>query len=396
MDVFVHVPKSSGSTIRSILSRQYGVDQILYFEPDSSGWVGSQTPRQFVNEAIEKRGIKLLTGHYPFGVHLLTHKPSRYFSMVRDPIDRALSDYYYAFSYPHHRFRERIVSGQVSAEAYVTHKSYSPGGAQAAMIAGRARTSGGLVKTALQTIEHSFISVGITERFEESIMQFAKLLGWRPPLFIQRNVTQLQEGVSKERADVRFRVLNNYPDYFREDYEVYGEANKMLTAWIASEGEPYARALEAFREIQQDIASHTTEEVFERYEFGHDDALPPFATRYAGSDTLKTIDEYLKSPTESRPKTNFIGTVDAYGGTEITGWAADLLDDKPIHVTLRRHGRPCATALCNRPRPDLAEAGLDGSFGGFVIELEKPMEKPSEYVVCFEDTSFELTWHKKL
>jgi hypothetical protein len=258
------------------------------------------------------------------------------------------------------------------------------------MLAGRSTAVGGMVAAALENLKSCFIAVGVTERFEDSILRFAKLLRWRPPLYIQRNVTQLADEVAAERAAARARIAQDFAVYYRADYTVYNAADKALSDWIETEGAPYQRAREAFSEIQADIAKNTSEEMFERYEFGRDDQLPPFAARYADSTLYRVVSDYLEAPPRSTPKSNFMGTIDHFSGADIRGWATDLTVQEPIYVTLRRNGQPVAKTICNRRRDDLIQAGLSTAIAGFRFDLERPMESPSEYTVCFKDTLLEL------
>ena len=250
MDVFVHIPKSSGSTVRSILARQYGFRNILYFEPNSGEWKQhANSPHEFLQRQMAEHSPRLITGHEPFGIHLAIKQPCRYFSMVRDPVDRALSDYYYAFSFPGHRFREEVVSGSVSVEEYLSSGKYAYSYEQAEMLAGQWTALGGVAQVAIENVRNSFLVVGTVERFNELIMLLAKVFGWGPPLFIRKNVTKLDDSTYSARRTFSEQAHSKFELYFSEDYEVCRAVDRQLTEQIESEGELFARALEAYSEI---------------------------------------------------------------------------------------------------------------------------------------------------
>lgn len=392
MDVFVHIPKSSGTTIRAILSREYGVQNIVYYEPASSRWRdGVSSSDEFLKQEISDRSVSLITGHHRFGIHSLLKRHCRYFSMMRDPIDRALSDYYYAFSYVHHRFREEISSGKLSVEEFLTNGLYFGGNEQAEMLAGILCSPKDVVRTAIQQIWNSFMVVGISERFDESVLLMAKALGWKPPIFVMKNVTRLDSEMEKERADAGVQAHSYYAEPFESDYEVYRAADRHLSKLIHAEGTSFQHALESFREIQSDIATRAEGLVYEKYELREDDQLPEFAARFVGSNSYRTIEDYLREA-DSMPRSanNYVGAVDRIGPDRITGWAGDLSSNRPVHVTVWHLGERIATVACNIVRDDLSRAGFSPTPFGFEAKLKVPMTTPDDYAVCFDDSSIRL------
>jgi hypothetical protein len=386
MDVFIHIPKTSGSTIRSILSRQYGIEKILYFEPDASTWKQKKaSPVEFLKTEIAK-GIQLITGHYPFGIHALLKAPCRYFSMLRDPIERSLSEYYYAFSYEHHRFREEITSGTLSVDEFLTMPRCSPPNAQAAMLAGPWRSFDGELGAAIENIGTSFVVVGTAERFDESILMIAKAFGWAPPLFVNTNVTKLDDKTYARRAATS-KARDKYQQYFATDYELYNFADGFLSRCIEREGAPFSAALDAFREIQTDIAVHSSDDVFRLYELQSNDPLPAYALRFVGSEPYRQIEEYLQSARSTKGiGRNYVGRVDAVEGRTVVGWAVDLSRPEPIEVTAWHSGQRLLSTRCDIVREDLVVAGFSLGQIGFRMELSQPILDRAGFCVCFDET----------
>jgi hypothetical protein len=391
MDVFVHIPKSSGSTIRSILSRQYGVQAILYFEPNSGEWKHhASSPEEFLHQQMAQHPIYLITGHEPFGIHKTIRQPCRYFSMVRDPIDRALSDYYYAFSFPGHRFRREITSGKVSVDEYLTTGQYAYGYEQAAMLAGNCTSLGGPVQAAIDNVLNSFVLVGTAERFNESILLVAKALGWRPPLFVRRNVTKLKWADQKDRLTLREEAHSQFKSYFVDDYEVCQAVDLQLSKLIEREGATFAHALGAFAEIQNEIEACSGDRVFDLYEFRDDDRLPDFVARLIDSKPYKVIESYLKSPdTNHFSNKNYVGRIEMLSRNVIQGWAGDLSNSGPIEVTVWCDGNKIAKVNCDIPRPDLTERFGKGPQG-FYVELDEIVDNV-DYAVTFERSTLCLS-----
>jgi len=92
--IFVHIPKTSGTTFNSILSYQYGYRRTV------SVHLGKvlEGYRSIEQEMLEtERGrIRLVRGHIPFGWHGLFDQPVTYITFRRDPIKRVISLYRYA------------------------------------------------------------------------------------------------------------------------------------------------------------------------------------------------------------------------------------------------------------------------------------------------------------
>jgi len=371
--------------MRAILSRQYGVDRILYYEP------GSPFPQALGVDNIGEQHIRLITGHHPFGIHQLIRMPCRSFTIIRDPIKRLLSDYYYAYSYSDHRYRADIVGGALTAEKFITNPRYGGRNAESEMLAGDSISIRGPARAALDTAEHCFVAVGVTERFDESVLLIAKTLGWHPPIFVKKNVTRLDDKLDAERRRVETAARDKYGHLFATEYEVYEGVDALLSRRIAAEGEAFARALALFRGMQADIAVESAQEIYEPYEFAKVDRLPPFAARFIGSQPYRELDAYLQSDSLVVPQIrNYVGAVDSMEGDTIDGWASDLWRDEPVTVTVYRRGEPLGSVRCGNPRDDVLHAGYGRSDVGFRVQLREPITDPREYAVCFDDTSLLL------
>ncbi len=91
--LFVHIPKTAGSTLRHLASRQdrprsvfsTGVEEPL---PESIARL------QRMLEA-QRRRLRLVQGNFGYGLHQLFPQAARYVTFLRGPIERAISFYHY-------------------------------------------------------------------------------------------------------------------------------------------------------------------------------------------------------------------------------------------------------------------------------------------------------------
>lgn len=78
--IFIHIEKTAGSSLLASL-----------IKPNTSHHERVGGPRAY----LPHRNASCISGHVPYGLHWLTTRPVRYFTMLRDPIDRAVSWYYF-------------------------------------------------------------------------------------------------------------------------------------------------------------------------------------------------------------------------------------------------------------------------------------------------------------
>ncbi len=119
--VFVHIPKTAGNSLKEVIVGHFGEEAYLYTYLEKIGKVhptrlrkAIYAARKFVrNSALRLRGldplirkadrnrdlnkVRLLTGHVTLGKEPKTGRNPVYISVVRDPTERFLSDYYYRF-----------------------------------------------------------------------------------------------------------------------------------------------------------------------------------------------------------------------------------------------------------------------------------------------------------
>ena len=84
--IFLHVPKTAGSTLRPIIDRHYAAGVICKLD------VLPRDLEIFLNLPEQPRSkIRVLEGHLQFGLHEHLSVPVDYVTMLRDPVDRIIS-----------------------------------------------------------------------------------------------------------------------------------------------------------------------------------------------------------------------------------------------------------------------------------------------------------------
>jgi hypothetical protein len=237
--VFLHIVKTAGTTLTGILQRQYDPRWTYVLPADRKRflpleWIVSQI--QALPEDFLAR-LELITGHCPFGVHRAIPRPVKYVTFVRDPIDRATSLYYYVRRHPAHHLQP--VARRLSLQEFVEQNI---GGnlhnGQTAFIGGEGTScddvNPGVLGRAKRNIQDHFSVVGLTERFDESLVLMAMKLGWTKPVwYASQNRTRDRPA----RDQIDDETIEAIRRFNKLDDALYQFARQRFDAEIASLGE---------------------------------------------------------------------------------------------------------------------------------------------------------------
>jgi hypothetical protein len=90
--LFMHIPKTAGTAFREALIENYKHSQIAYLYPHPPGFLVSNLGLL----PLEQRAkFRLVMGHFQYGIHEFLPQEYTYVTIVRDPVDRVISHYYY-------------------------------------------------------------------------------------------------------------------------------------------------------------------------------------------------------------------------------------------------------------------------------------------------------------
>ena len=247
---FLHIPKNAGTTLRSILDCQYGRKSVLTYYNQPNHHLLDNLPYMLVDP---KRDYRVLVGHYQFGLHKKLAKPSRYVTIVRHPVRRAISAYYENLAnHPHKLTRPDGTIMPIDDMVLL-----EPGEYQNHQIKTLANLPNGVepdaqsFKMVLSNIADHFEMVGTSERFVESILLIGKRLGWRPCIWGRLNPGPPNPETSAHALDL-LRETNVM------DQNLYEWSDAALSSAIAAEGPAFTDAL---NELNQALA--------QRAEAGH-------------------------------------------------------------------------------------------------------------------------------
>ncbi len=185
----------------------------------------------------ERDKIDLFSGHMPFGLHKYFNRDCNYITILRNPVDRVISHYYYVLRTPHHYLYDEVTSSGMSLKDYVSSKiSTELHNGQVRLLSGVEEPGkstpymplpDNALDVALKNLKEKFILAGVMERFDESLLAFAKILGWKKSYYKYYKKFNVSQNKSiKEDVDPEtLRIIRKNNEI---DIELYNIALRMF------------------------------------------------------------------------------------------------------------------------------------------------------------------------
>ena len=218
--IFLHIPKTAGTTLNRIIEWQYSPFAIFTMDP----YRIRATPERLKRlPEGRRRRLRVVRGHLFYGIHEFLPQGATYITMLREPVARVLSAYYFILRRPLHPLHRKLKRERLGVEDCLRLFPHRHN-LQCRLIAGVKDTATGderLLDIAKENLTKSFSVVGICERFEESLILMAKTFGWEVPFYENQKV-------SKRRSMVEPKLADLIREYNRLDDELYEFGKKLF------------------------------------------------------------------------------------------------------------------------------------------------------------------------
>lgn len=251
--IFLHIFKTGGVTLNKILSRQ--------FPPDSVFVITHAAP-PVIREALlefkqlshkDTKQIRYLAGHMPFGFHKYLVQPCIYTTLLRNPVDRVISEYYAFQRNADSYLYKEITSRNIRLEDYVREGMFLAWNGQVRLlretskdwleIFGPVSLSRKNLQVAKENLRQHFI-VGLTDRFDESLILLKRTFGWDGDIhYAKQNVGLRVPG----RDEVSSKAVSLIEKYNQLDMELYEFGKRMFEEKISQQDDTFEEELQTFR-----------------------------------------------------------------------------------------------------------------------------------------------------
>jgi hypothetical protein len=259
--VFVHIPKTAGGTVTSMLTAAYSRQAVR----DAGNYARAPEKIERKIRSTLRRGGRVAAGHTPYGA-VREHLPpdTRYMTFLREPVDRVLSHYYRHL----HRKRPKVqrspareqhrleTPGKVRPdrkpkadsieEAIVGMRMPQLNNLATRFLCGRPSVLGDLPASALDDAKANlgeFAFVGIQERFEESLVLLQRMLGLGSIPYRDRHVSSNRPAVDEIPDQERALI----EEHNQLDAELYSFGLGLFEDAVAAAGEGFAAEVAKLR-----------------------------------------------------------------------------------------------------------------------------------------------------
>ena len=236
VDFFIHVPKTAGTTMLRIIEDRYppGSVESLYLAPpeEAAARIAQIGPR-----------TRIVAGHVDYSYSRNFSGPFRAFAMLREPVERAISLFYFVKREPSHPSHQAVVDGKITIE----EMSREQGGMQARFIAGYSPvepvSDNTLLAQAKDHLVEKLAVFGLTERFDETLLLLTQALGWKRRGYARMNVTKKRP--SKDATDPA--LLAAIREASAVDVALYEFARELFEKRLAGQPPGFGEKLAALR-----------------------------------------------------------------------------------------------------------------------------------------------------
>lgn len=225
--LFMHIAKTAGTAFREAIIENYKHSQVAYLYPHPPGFLICDLG---VLPLEQRARFQLVIGHFLYGVHRFLPQESTYVTIVRDPVERVISHYYYLLEtepelvtdgdsilpLPEMMDRRRTVNLDnlmVRCFSGVEKTEVPPG-----------NVNQRIYDLALGHLRTKFKFVGYQDRADEAYTTLQKQFNWDP----KRSLEMVNLG-GQSRTAVDPSVRKAVEDFNHWDIQLYSEIRRLFS-----------------------------------------------------------------------------------------------------------------------------------------------------------------------
>ena len=234
LTIFTHIPKTSGSSF----SRR-----LIHANVDESRILENASLRSLRGSLTDQH--LFVTGHAAYGLHWLTARPCQYITFLRDPIERAVSNYYFIRQCDPTLARHRL---HEEAQTYTLAGFYQQTRFQnemTKMLAGFplwrlhaalpvAAMDRLLLWAATRHLSQRYVCFGLQEQFKTSVQLMKAHFAWTREADLKRRLKKSRKRPSIEELDASTMAVLR--EAHQLDMALYAHAQQLFEQMLTKHG----------------------------------------------------------------------------------------------------------------------------------------------------------------
>jgi hypothetical protein len=236
--IWLHIPKAGGSTLQEVIVRQYMCGFGFRFTGDRA-----QVAAFKALPGRTRTKFDLVHGHVHFGIHQWVPEAATYITMLREPVDRVVSHYYFILRDKAHYIHRYIREYNLTLDNFrdldprsdlwtLINRTNEVDNDMVRWLTPKehfevklGQVTRAMLEEAKWNLANAFTCFGLMERFDESLECFRRALGWEDVSYTERkNVNPERPPLDEMRPDAleAIRHANRY------DIELYEFAQTLF------------------------------------------------------------------------------------------------------------------------------------------------------------------------
>ena len=177
--IFIHIPKTGGTTFKDIVKKNFKVDKTMYlYEMNMNELPYSNYTRRNIKINNLKNSditdIDLIQGHFFFTNNNELKKDFKFLTFIRNPVDRVISEYWHSKTISDHPYYLIIKNKKLSLLEYIDEFPFTARNFQTKILSGDSFQEDQNVSE--KNLDHAIknlgakIFFGITELYDKSLI----------------------------------------------------------------------------------------------------------------------------------------------------------------------------------------------------------------------------------
>jgi hypothetical protein len=213
--LFMHIAKTAGTAFREAIAENYKQSEIAYLYPDPPGLL---TYKLELLPVEQRRGFRLVIGHFQYGMHDLLPQECKYVTIVREPVARIISHYRYIVEKQYSGAVARMDSAASLIEMLERRETVNLDNLMVRCFAGvdekdvpPGHINEDVYALAVQHLENDFSFVGYQERANQAYVALQQRFHWKPRAALENvNKSRLSGKQKYESARAAIEHFNHW------------------------------------------------------------------------------------------------------------------------------------------------------------------------------------------